>query len=324
MNIDVSIIIPIYNVQDYLTECLDSVALQTYQGSMECLLVDDCGTDDSIVIANNYIKNYNGSIHFRILHHTHNRGLSAARNTGVAEAKGTYIYFLDSDDAITHECIEKMMDLVKSYPHIELVQAGFLDINGKDIYNIRNKNLPDYCEDPKWIKNNLLLSNLLPGSSWNKLIKRQFLIDNNITQVEGIIYEDAPYSFYLAQKLKNIGFCKYNTYLYRIQRTGSITDTAKEERSLQSRLIILNYCLDLVDNRYKDVQLRSIMLKCINYLHIHSVTILQEHIQEIAEIIKRIKKGMPYPWKIATFLYAILPLQIKHSSICTKVFKRVF
>ena len=87
--VDVSIIIPIYNVQDFLVECLESVIKQTYSGNMECILVDDCGTDNSIAIAEQIIeKNQNSNIQFKILHHTHNRGLSAARNTGADEAIG--------------------------------------------------------------------------------------------------------------------------------------------------------------------------------------------------------------------------------------------
>ena len=324
-SIDVSIIIPVYNVQDYLVECLESVTQQTFKGMMECILIDDCGTDNSIAIAKQFIeKNHNSNIKFKLLHHTQNRGLSAARNTGVKEAIGNYTFFLDSDDAISIECIEQMMQVVEKYPHVEMVQGGISDSSGKVIYDIQSKNLPDYCDDVKWIKNNLLLTYLLPGSSWNKLINRQFLLRHQISQVEGIIYEDAPYSFHLAQKLSNIGICKYNTYLYRTQRVGSITSTAKEERSLQSRLIIMNYCLDLVDNRYKEIQMRSLMLKCLTYLNMHQLDLLQKHSREIAQITSRLTKEMPFPRKFLTGLYASLPLKIQHSSLCTKVFRKAF
>ena len=73
---------------------------QTYQGAMECLIVDDCGTDDSMAIAERTIATYEGPIVFQVLHHERNRGLSAARNTGTLAAKGDYLYYLDSDDEI--------------------------------------------------------------------------------------------------------------------------------------------------------------------------------------------------------------------------------
>ena len=78
----VSIVIPVYNVEAYIIECLESVARQTYRGEMECLIVDDCGADESIALAEDFIRSYQGDIHFQILHHDHNRGLAAARNTG--------------------------------------------------------------------------------------------------------------------------------------------------------------------------------------------------------------------------------------------------
>ena len=87
----VSIIVPVYNVAPYIADCLRSVMHQTYTGSMECLLVDDCGTDDSITIAERMIADYEGPIQFQILHHERNRGLSAARNTGTEAAKGEYL-----------------------------------------------------------------------------------------------------------------------------------------------------------------------------------------------------------------------------------------
>ena len=88
--IDVSIIVPVYNVAHYIEDCLRSVMRQTYKGSMECLVVDDCGTDDSMSIVERMIAEYDGPIQFKILRHEHNRGLSAARNTGTMQATGDY------------------------------------------------------------------------------------------------------------------------------------------------------------------------------------------------------------------------------------------
>ena len=101
----VSIIIPIYNVEPYIERCLQSVVSQTYP-YFECILIDDCGNDRSMPFAEQFIQNYSGEIHFRILRHENNCGLSSARNTGMKAANGDYIYFMDSDDAITPECIE--------------------------------------------------------------------------------------------------------------------------------------------------------------------------------------------------------------------------
>ena len=121
-----SIIIPVYNVAPYIANCLRSVMEQSYDDSMECIVVDDCGKDDSIAIAERLINEYEGSIFFEIVHHDQNRGLSASRNTGLTHAKGEYIFFLDSDDEITEDCIEKMMAVVMKDPAVELVQGTYI------------------------------------------------------------------------------------------------------------------------------------------------------------------------------------------------------
>ena len=81
---NISIIIPTYNVQDYIAKCLESIATQTYTDGVECLVIDDCGTDNSIAIAEQFIANYSGPISFQIIHHEQNKGVSAARNTGIS------------------------------------------------------------------------------------------------------------------------------------------------------------------------------------------------------------------------------------------------
>lgn len=89
----VSVIIPIYGVEKYISDCLNSVMKQSYTNDIECILINDCTKDQSIEIAKNLIENYDGNIDFKIYEHSVNGGLSAARNTGILEAKGDYLYF---------------------------------------------------------------------------------------------------------------------------------------------------------------------------------------------------------------------------------------
>ena len=110
----ISIIVPVYNVEQYVNECFDSIAAQTYKGEIECIFVDDCGQDDSVAILEKLITDYHGAIKFYIVHHEHNKGLSGARNTGIRHAQGDYLYFIDSDDSIKSDCIEKLVALADS------------------------------------------------------------------------------------------------------------------------------------------------------------------------------------------------------------------
>ena len=102
----VSIIIPVYNVEQYLAQCLDSVINQTYK-NIEIICVNDCSLDNSFKILDEYSKN---DKRIKIINRENNGGLSAARNTGLDNASGKYIYFLDSDDWIDLDYIEKMLN----------------------------------------------------------------------------------------------------------------------------------------------------------------------------------------------------------------------
>ena len=127
----VSVIIPVYQVTDYVERCLKSVMSQTYT-DIECIIVDDKTQDDSIEKCERLIEVYNnnlkldgkGRIRFKILHHEVNRGLSAARNTGTQAATGEYLYYLDSDDYISADCIETLIAPFKEHASLEMVQGN--------------------------------------------------------------------------------------------------------------------------------------------------------------------------------------------------------
>ena len=233
-DIIISIIVPVYNVQDYIIECLDSIAAQTYSTGMECLLVDDCGSDDSMKIVNNYLKRYKGNIPFRIITHEHNRGLSAARNTGIMEANGRYVLFVDSDDTISSQCLSYFMQVVQKYPEAQLIAAG-AKTSKKKSYTMEKK-FPDYADNPKWIAGMMLTRGGrkgIPVTAWNRLVRKDFLIENQLFFREGAVHEDELWNFMLAPKVTRIAFCKHDTYFYRI-RPQSIMMSFKnnDERAL--------------------------------------------------------------------------------------------
>ena len=96
--INISIIVPVYNVEQYISRCIRSIIDQDNSHAIiECLFVDDCSPDNSIQIVRSIVDQYNGNIYFKILIHTENKGLSVARNTGIEAAKGDYILFVDPD-----------------------------------------------------------------------------------------------------------------------------------------------------------------------------------------------------------------------------------
>lgn len=251
----ISIIIPIYNVEPYVEKCLQSVANQTFNGEMECLLIDDCGQDKSMTIAQRFVEDYNGSIKFRILHHNNNRGLSAARNTGLDNAEGKWIYFLDSDDWITSNCIELIMNAVKRHPNTDAVYAGTNVINGKHEWaDYENRYLPEYSEDPWWINTTLLKRNVLGMTAWNKLFKRELIEKSHLRFIEGIKHEDEIWNLQLSQKINSICILKKNTYFYLKRDNGIMGKQSTDTQRFYYHVKLFNIMANRIDGKKWQIQ----------------------------------------------------------------------
>ena len=236
--VKVSIIIPVYNVAPYIGDCLRSVMRQTYAGSMECLLVDDYGMDDSMAIAEGMIASYDGAIQFRILHHERNRGLSAARNTGTQEAVGDYLYYLDSDDEITDDCIEKLMKQAMENPEIEMVQGNVCchPMKGESFILVKELVLP-FTKTNEEVRRCFYPYRQVYLSVWNKLLKRTVITANGILCKEGILFEDSLWIFYLLKYVEKAAFIVDITY-HQKKRPQSIT-TGTDEKTKGAHLSIV-------------------------------------------------------------------------------------
>ena len=321
---NVSIIIPMYNVEAYIAECLESVARQTYNGEMECIIIDDCSKDDSAIVAENFINEYQGSIQFKMLHHDINRGQAAARNLGVKSSTGDFIYFLDSDDMILPDAIEGMMRVVESYPQVELVQGGMVSMDGHVMYDFSSTTIPSYTDKIKWIVGRFEL----PVSPCNRLIKRDFLLKAKVIFHEGIIFEDVPYCFLLSLKCKNVGFVKTNSYLCRQNRENSTTYSPDESRALKSRLILLDDCIEAFTHNQVTISsdnifpLTFIWVRWFRYMNKHSYESISNFASEISVLAKKIIKITPYPQKFWAIMYHILPLTLRGKSMIVNVFAK--
>jgi glycosyltransferase involved in cell wall biosynthesis len=205
---------------------------------MECLIVDDCGTDGSMAIVRRMLSEYKGPVLFRILKHNHNRGLSAARNTGTITATGEYLYYLDSDDSITPDCIEKLMGAVIKYPGVQMVQG-----NAKRVFAQGGESvlipvvIVSYADSLEEVRKCYYDTGQLDVTVWNKLLKRDFVVDNSLFCEEGLSYEDNLWSFYLVKHLKIAAFLADITYLH-LKRSSSITTCGDEEARIRSFITI--------------------------------------------------------------------------------------
>lgn len=232
----VSIIVPVYNVEEYIVSCLMSVSKQSVKNDIECIIIDDCGTDNSIQIAKEWIKKYKSQecdgIIFKFLHHNFNKGLSAARNTGIDAAIGQYVYFLDSDDEITPNCIEELLATAEKYGDIDLVQGSFTEIPSY-INKHTKRPFECYTNDRRKAKTFLMSYDLNPVTAQNRLVRRQLIIDNKIYFKEGIIHEDNHWTYFLAKYVRTMAICKTPTYFHRYN-PNSITHSRSIEKETKA------------------------------------------------------------------------------------------
>lgn len=311
----ITIIIPVYNVEPYIEDCLKSVASQTYKGDIECIIVNDCTPDNSCAVIDRFINKYDGAIEFKLLHHTVNRGLSAARNTGIDAATGDYIYFLDSDDEITPDCIELLA------APLEKEKYDFV-IGDYKIIGHKKEIPPLLLEDNKMYKGEYIKKTFFT-SQWyvmavNKLCNIEFARKEKLYFEEGLIHEDEIWSFQLACTAQSMYAVKKSTYIYKV-RESSITDSKnkKQKAHALSRIVNLKYIwakkkglicekdvlknifynretvFSLISSQEKYKERRNTYLKCYKNLRIEPWEAYKSKVIKKTSLIKELYNYLP-------------------------------
>ena len=249
--VKVSVVVPVYNVADYVECCILSVMRQSYQ-KIECIIVDDASDDDSIVICERLIAGYEGPIEFRIIHHEYNRGLSVARNIGTLAAGGEYIFYLDSDDELTDNCFELFAAAVEKYPGIDIVQGNTASNSGKYMDRYTHQIYVPYLSSNEEIRRFWFGRKQFGLTAWNKLIRREFILSHKLFFEKSLLFEDALWNFYLQKYLNTAYFVKEITYHYR-NRPGSIMfSTSRQAVGRHYSYIMCNILNNLTEGKEKE------------------------------------------------------------------------
>ena len=208
----VSVIVPIYNVEKYLEKCINSLLSQTLE-DIQIILVNDGSKDNSGNIAKEYEKNNNDRV---IYVEKENGGLSDARNYGLKYATGDFIAFLDSDDYIEKNAYEEMYNKAIE-ENADYVECDFL-------WEFPNKIRVDK-QYP--YKNKKEMLSFVRVVAWNKLIKRQLIIDNNLEFPKGLRYEDIEFTYKLIPFVNKFAYVD-KPFIHYVQREGSIANVQNE------------------------------------------------------------------------------------------------
>ncbi|HEY4533370.1 MAG TPA: glycosyltransferase [Fusobacterium sp.] len=238
--IDLSIIIPIYNVESYLRECLESVyAVNLLK---EVILVNDGSTDHSLQIAEEFAEKYPEET---ILISQENRGLSAARNVGLERARGEYIYFIDSDDFLNSHVFENFFTQIKGTNLDILHGSGMRYENEASTVSITHNGHITVTETA--ISGREFIYRMFEADTyvdyvWLNIYRRDFLLENSFFFQEGITYEDVLFSMPVFFRAKKIRHLESHFYYYRI-RENSITNMG---RNYMDFFYIFNFLTDFV------------------------------------------------------------------------------
>ena len=211
-----SIIIPVYNVEHYITKCLESVkaAIGT-RDDVEVIVVDDGSPDRSIELALPILE----TMAYARLIHQENQGLSMARNHGLAEARGEYVWFVDSDDWLLPNATTDVLTAIKMNPHADVL-ATVLQMNyegRKPLVKVEYKpsrlllNGKDYlrCRYPQ-------------GASQRFILRKSFLKDNHLQFRKGLLHEDGLFGYIMLYLAHEVALLPEPVYAYRIRQQGSI------------------------------------------------------------------------------------------------------
>ena len=218
----ISVIIPIHNVDDFLDACLKSIVSQTYR-DIEILCIDDCTLDNSVTIVKKYMRM---DPRVRLINHETNRGLGGARNTGIREAKGEYITFVDSDDMLKQDMLEKLYhgitenDVDAAVCGVELFYNENATVAQSTFHYIPKLPSRVYCVADHKER----LTDVWPSAP-NKLYKTSMIREFGCKFPEKLLYEDHFFFYNYFAHVKAFYYVDEAMYIYRQARPGSITST---------------------------------------------------------------------------------------------------
>ena len=222
----ISVIVPIYNVEPYVEQCINSLTQQTMR-DIEIICVDDCGTDNSIQIVEKLAKN---DKRIKIVHNEQNCGLSESRNNGIKHATAPYVMLCDSDDWFADDMCEKMYNAITA-------DNADLAICGTDVIYETDKNLKAGDDIYFAIHHSGTLSGDLQAlqwyavCAWNKIYKRDIIIEHDVWFPRGLKYEDNYFYHAYCLWVNRVAFLPEKLYKYR-RRAGSIMNNTYGNKTL--------------------------------------------------------------------------------------------
>lgn len=248
-----SIIIPVYNVENEIRECLNSIQNQTFT-DFEVLCVDDCGKDNSIkIIEEEYASK---DSRFKILRHEHNKGVSAARNTALEAVTGDFLFFVDSDDWIELNTLEIFNENIAKYNKDIILHGFYKHHKNGEVKTYGYENAREITID----QDNLVdIDSVVCG----KVYRTSRIKELGLKFTEGIVIEDLEFWVKAAIQIKNAYILEDNLYNYRGDRDGSITTDDLLNERIEDTFIVIEKIIDFIMEKNLFQEYKTYILKLI-------------------------------------------------------------
>lgn len=258
----ISIIVPVYNVENYIRECIDSILAQTIS-SFELILVDDGSKDESGKICDEYADTDD---RIRVIH-KENGGLSSARNRGLDEAKGDYICFVDSDDAVSADYLEKLYAAIKKgNADIVVCDIDAPKLSTADMSVNSPLSMP-VLEAKRWLYDQTSREYVLMVVAWNKIYAKELL--NGIRYPEGRLHEDEFMIGRVLSRAKTVSFVPDKLYVYRDNASGITSDAnrfnLRHFDAIDAYKERISGAMDDGDPEFAIATLKIALYKCARY-----------------------------------------------------------
>lgn len=223
----VSILIPIYGVERYITQCAQSLMEQSYS-DIEYIFVNDCTPDSSIMVLKSVIESFpNRAQQVTIINHDANKGLAGARATGLAAATGQAVLFVDSDDYVAPGAVEALVNAMNSQ-EADIVDGGYSIVTGGRVVKV---NRPLHMSKEKYLKT-ILCQNIEPNRIWGRLIKRELFIENDVAFTQGVDYCEDFSVLPRIMLFANRGWVDDTLYFYRDDNPDSYTNNITTKNAI--------------------------------------------------------------------------------------------
>lgn len=279
----ISVIVPVYNVEKYLSKCIDSIINQSLT-DIEIILVNDGSTDGSGLICDKYALK---DSRIKVLHKS-NGGLSDARNKGIEVATGEYIGFIDSDDWISKNMFEKLYNISK-INNADIVQSNYIESYNEDISIDKNINEEISIYSPMEMLEQLYTEKSIKTVVvWNKLYRRELFKD--IRFPKGKIHEDEFTTYKLIHKSRTVADINLPLYYYR-QREGSIMKSNFSIKNLSVIEAIIERKSYFEIYGLRDLQLKTEAKLC-NRLKEAYINVIDSNIENKCKVLKKLKDEM--------------------------------